>query len=98
MTSGPSYCRYCEEQIESCLAAAREQDDQRTYFLTLAWRWARLARDLESRAACGIDCPLHKTCAATLPPIIENGLTVPAAARRLSRSAATDLPATIPAA
>jgi hypothetical protein len=71
MTTGPSYCHYCDEQIESCLAAAREQDDQRAYFLTLAWRWARLARDLENRHACGTGCPLYRTCAASLPPIVE---------------------------
>jgi hypothetical protein len=77
MTFGPSYCRYCEEQIESCLAAAREQDDQRAYFLTLAWRWARLARDLESRHDCGTSCPLYRTCAAALPPMVESADTAP---------------------
>jgi hypothetical protein len=86
MTFGPSYCRYCEEQIESCLVAAREQDDQRAYFLTLAWRWARLARDLESRHACGTGCPLYRTCAATLPPVIAS--VEPASALNLARSTA----------
>jgi hypothetical protein len=71
MSAGPSYCRYCEEQIEGCLTAAREEDSQRTYFLTLAWRWARLARDLENRHSCGAGCPLRKSCMATLPTIIE---------------------------
>jgi hypothetical protein len=87
MMLGPSYCRYCEEQIESCLAAAREQDDQRAYFLTLAWRWARLARDLENRHTCGADCPLRQTCAATLPPIVENA--VAASVMELARSTAS---------
>jgi hypothetical protein len=71
MPIGPSYCRYCEEQIESCLAAAREQESERAYFLSLAWRWARLARDLESRHACGPGCPLHESCATELTAIVE---------------------------
>jgi len=71
MTIGPTYCRYCEEQIASCLSAAREQDEESAYFLSLAWRWARLARDLDNRHACGPTCPLRKTCAATLPAIVE---------------------------
>jgi hypothetical protein len=71
MTIGPTYCRYCEEQIASCLSAAREQDEESAYFLSLAWRWARLARDLDNRHACGPACPLRKTCAATLPAIVE---------------------------
>ena len=97
MTTGPSYCRYCEEQIESCLVAAREQEDQRAYFLTLAWRWARLARDLESRHACGTGCPLYRTCAASLPPIVEGN--VAAAAMDLPRPAtASDRIAAIPTA
>jgi hypothetical protein len=87
MTTGPSYCHYCEEQIESCLAAAREQDDQRAYFLTLAWRWARLARDLESRHACGTGCPLYRTCAASLPPIVESDVAT--SAMDLARSMAS---------
>jgi hypothetical protein len=71
MTAGKVYCRHCEDQIVNCLAAAHEQESQRVYFLTLAWRWARLARDLETRGNCGDDCPLHKACAAGLPPLIE---------------------------
>lgn len=97
MTSGPGYCHYCEEQIAGCLAAAREQDDQRAYFLTLAWRWARLARDLESRHACGNGCPLRQTCAATLPPIVESA--DPASAPNLARpTVAPDGNISIPAA
>lgn len=86
MTTGQSYCRYCEEQIEGCLVAAREEDGQRAYFLSLAWHWARLARDLESRHSCGAGCPLRQTCAAALPPIVEGA--VAGAAVELARSTA----------
>ena len=64
MTTEQAYCRHCEEQIESCLAGAHEEGSMRAYFLSLAWRWTLLARDLESRQACGPDCPLIKTCAS----------------------------------
>jgi hypothetical protein len=58
------YCRHCEEQVESCLEAARDtrQNRIRSYFLTLAAKWTRLARDLESRRTCGAGCPLRETC------------------------------------
>ena len=94
MTIRPIYCRYCEEQIESCLSAAREQDEESAYFLSLAWRWARLARDLDNRHACGPACPLRKTCAATLPAIVE-----PAAGdagNRAREDARTAAPTAIP--
>lgn len=80
MTVSAGYCRYCEQQIEGCLAAAREQEGQRAYFLGLAGRWMRLARDLESRHACGDDCPLRHTCRAALPAIVEPEAVEPAAA------------------
>lgn len=59
-----TYCRHCEEQIESCLAAARDAQKTwiRSYFLTLASKWTRIARDLEDQHSCGSDCPLHLTC------------------------------------
>ena len=58
------YCRHCQEQIESCLAAARDAQKTwiRTYFLTLAGKWTKLARDLEDNSFCGDECPLHKAC------------------------------------
>jgi hypothetical protein len=87
MTIGPTYCRYCEEQIESCLSAAHDQEEERAYFLSLAWRWARLARDLESRRTCGPACPLHKTCATTLTAIIEPGIGPAGAPSSKNRSA-----------
>ncbi len=59
-----TYCRHCEEQIESCLAAARDAQKTwiRSYFLTLASKWTRIARDLEEQRTCGSDCPLRSTC------------------------------------
>ncbi len=59
-----TYCGHCEEQIESCLQAAEatEKDRIRSYFMMLAEKWIRLARDLESARACGPDCPLRKAC------------------------------------
>lgn len=67
MASEP-YCRHCEDEVASCLSAAREQVGMRAYFLNLAWRWRRLAADIESRQACGDGCPLRKTCTAAHPP------------------------------
>jgi hypothetical protein len=96
MTIGPIYCRYCEEQIASCLAAAHEQDEESAYFLSLAWRWARLARDLDNRHACGPACPLRKTCASTLPAIVEPA--VDGAGKRPADQQRTQEPSAIPVA
>jgi hypothetical protein len=65
-----AYCRHCEEQIESCLAAARDAQKTwiRTYFLTLAGKWTRLSRDLEDNDFCGSDCPLRKACGRRKEP------------------------------
>ena len=66
------YCGHCEEQVQSCLVAAREAQKSwmRAYFLTLASKWTKLARDLETQHFCGAACPLHKACgrAATSEP------------------------------
>lgn len=58
------YCLHCEAQIESCLQAAdaATKTSIRSYFLMLAGKWTRLARDLESRQSCGPGCPLRKAC------------------------------------
>ena len=58
------YCRHCEAQVESCLQAAdtATKTTIRSYFLMLAGKWTRLARDLESQQACGSGCPLSKAC------------------------------------
>lgn len=84
MTTEMAYCRHCEEQIENCLAGAHEEGAMRAYFLTMAWRWTLLARDLETLQACGPDCPLIKTCASAREPHapaheVAPGLTVIAA-------------------
>ena len=80
MTLGHEYCRYCEDQAEACLTAARDQDQERAYFLNLASEWARLARDLEQRRSCGSGCPLLKTCTATRSPVIDEGIAATAKA------------------
>jgi hypothetical protein len=58
------YCRHCEAQIEGCLQAADTSAKKsiRSYFLMLAGKWTRLARDLESKQSCGPGCPLRKAC------------------------------------
>jgi hypothetical protein len=58
------YCRHCDEQVRSCLAAAQDAQKSwiRSYFLTLAGKWTRVARDLEDQRACGAECPLREAC------------------------------------
>jgi hypothetical protein len=64
MMTDSTYCQHCQEQIENCLQAAESSDKDRirAYFMMLAGKWIRLARDLESRRACGAGCPLSKAC------------------------------------
>ena len=80
MTFGQEYCAYCEDQIEACLTAARDQDQERAYFLNLASVWARLGRDLEHRQSCGSGCPLFKTCTATRSPVVDEEIAATAKA------------------
>lgn len=64
------YCWHCDEQIEGCLKAASTagKPSIRSYFLMLADKWTRLARDLEGQQTCGQGCPLRKACGRERAP------------------------------
>jgi hypothetical protein len=81
-----TYCRHCEAQIESCLEAADSaaKSSIRVYFLMLAGKWTRLARDLESKQSCGHDCPLRKACERERAARPSTDTTQPDAPRQIS--------------